>query len=332
MGSNLEERQVVTEVTPAGITTISLPTTELVVQTQAYIHNAKAANTREAYRRDWTDFTRWCAEHDCIALPATPEAVAVYLTDLISQGRKVSTLQRRLVSISQAHKHANLPPPTSATIIRETLKGIIRAHGTRPTTVDALLTEDIRRICQTLPNTLIGLRTRLLCLLGFAGGFRRSELVSLNVEDIEECADGLRILLRQSKTDHTGEGRVVGIPFGSHPLTCPVRAYKAWLEHSGITTGAVFRGMDKGARIISDRLTGRAVAQIIQRATAKAGLDHKHVAGHSLRSGHATSAARAGVAERIIMKQTGHRSERMVRRYIRDAGLFTENSACSLGL
>ncbi|MHB9130398.1 MAG: site-specific integrase [Armatimonadota bacterium] len=323
---------MVTELTPAGTAPVSLPTTELVAQTKAYIYQAKATNTREAYRRDWADFTRWCAAYDCTALPATPETVAVYLTDLITNGRKVSTLQRRLVSISQAHKHADMPSPTSATIVREALKGIMREHGTRPTTVDALLTEDIRRICQALPETLIGLRTSALLLLGFAGGFRRSELVAMSIEDVEECADGLRIVLRQSKTDQTGEGRVVGIPFGSHPSTCPVRAYKAWLEHSGITSGAIFRGMDKGGRIISDRLTGRAVAQIIQRATVKAGLDHKHVAGHSLRSGHATSAACAGVAERIIMKQTDHRSERMVRGYIREAGLFTENSACSLGL
>ncbi len=304
----------------------------LISQAQDYVSHAKSESTQNAYKSDWEDFTGWCIQHSCPFLPALPVTVALYLTDLISKGRKVSTLSRRLVAISQVHKHHGYESPTSAAVVRETLKGIRREHGSQIDAVDALTTADMRAICQSLPNTTIGQRDRALLLIGFAGAFRRSEIVNLNIDDVQECHEGLRINIRHSKTDQEGEGRVVGIPYGSDILTCPVRAYKAWLETSGITDSAIFRGLDKGSHIISVRLSDRAVAQIIQKASQHASLDHKHVAGHSLRAGHATSAARAGVSERVIMKQTGHRSERMVRRYIRKGELFTENSATRLGL
>ncbi|MEI6521665.1 MAG: site-specific integrase, partial [bacterium] len=270
----------------------------LISQAQIYVTHAKSESTRNAYESDWEDFTGWCIQHSCQFLPALPGTVSLYLTDLISQGRKVSTLARRLVAISQAHKYQGHTSPTSATVVRETLKGIRREHGSQVDAVDALTTADMRAICQSLPDSIIGQRNRALLLLGFAGAFRRSELVSLNLDDVQECTEGLRISIRRSKTDQEGEGRVVGIPYGSDMQTCPVRAYKAWLETSGITDGAIFRGLDKGGHIISVRLSDRAVAQIIQKAAQHASLDHKHVAGHSLRAGHATSAARAGVSER----------------------------------
>lgn len=305
---------------------------DLHTHAREYLSKAKAANTRKAYREDWQHFTDWCQFHGCDPLPASPDIIVLYLTDLARQGRKVSTLSRRLVAISQAHKHKGLASPTASAVVHEALKGIRREHGSHSDCVDALLTEDIRAICRALPPSRIGLRDRALILLGFAGAFRRSELVGLDIEDIAECPDGLRITLRRSKTDQDGEGRIVGVPYGSNPDTCPVRTYKSWVEEARIVSGPLFRGMDKGGRLVSTRLSDRAVAQIIQRAVQRAQLPHRHVAGHSLRAGHATSAAYEGVSERLIMKQTGHRSERMVRRYIREADLFRENSATRLGL
>ena len=314
------------------VTAHSPAITALAAQAQHFIGHAKADNTRRAYQADWKDFTGWCDRHGSIALPADPAIIALYLTDLVTAGRKVSTVERRIAAISQAHQYAGHATPTQTAIIRELMKGIRREKGTRPHAVDALLVEDLRILLDHLPTTLKGIRDRVLLLTGLAGALRRSELVALDVEDIAVCPEGLRVTLRRSKTDQDGAGRLIGIPYGSRLATCPVRAYQAWLTASGITAGSLFRGMDKGSHLISDRLTDRSVAKIIQRLAHTAGLDTKRFSGHSLRAGHATTAARAGVSERTIMRTTGHRSEKMVRRYIRDGTLFQDMSAASLGL
>ena len=183
-----------------------------------------------------------------------------------------------------------------------------------------------------LPDRLLGVRDRALLLVGFAGAFRRSELVSLNVRDLKFTNDGLTVTLRRSKTDQEGSGRKVGIPYGSSPETCPVRSLRAWLEASGIESGPVFRPINRHGQIRPSRLSDRAVALIVKRAAEAAGKDPAEFAGHSLRSGLATAAAIGGASERAIMKQTGHRSTAMVRRYIRDGSLFRENAAARVGL
>ena len=179
---------------------------------------------------------------------------------------------------------------------------------------------------------LIGARDRALVLLRFAGAFRRSELVGLDVEDAVFGKDGLVVTLRRSKTDQEGAGRKVGIPYGSNPETCPVRVVQAWVEQAAVTTGPLFRAVNRHGRVQPGRLTGRAVARVVQKLATAAGLEASKYAGHSLRAGHATAAAIAGASERSIMAQTGHRSVQMVRRYIRDGNLFRENSAGKLGL
>jgi integrase len=179
---------------------------------------------------------------------------------------------------------------------------------------------------------LAGCRDRALLLLGFAGALRRSELVGLDVADLTEGTDGLRVRLQRSKTDQEGVGRTVGIPYGSNPVTCPVRAWLAWLEVSGITEGAAFRPVDRHGRIGTTRLSGQAVALVLKRHAARAGLDPGEMAGHSLRAGLATSAAAAGVPERVIAEQTGHKGTAMLRRYIREGSLFRENAASAVGL
>jgi len=182
------------------------------------------------------------------------------------------------------------------------------------------------------PTSLIGVRDRALLLVGFAGAFRRSELVSLDVADVAFGADGLIVQLRRSKTDQEGEGRKVGLPFGSNPLTCPVRAVRAWLDVAVIVRGPIFRPVDRHGNVAGTQLTDQSVALVVKRCAKAAGLDPRRYAGHSLRSGLATAAAMADVSERAIMAQTGHKSLPMVRRYIRDGSLFRRNAAAAVGL
>ena len=179
---------------------------------------------------------------------------------------------------------------------------------------------------------LIGTRDRAVILLGFAGAFRRSEIVGLDAEDCGFSKDGLTITLRRSKTDQSGAGRKVGVPYGSNPETCPVRVLQSWIEQAGITAGPIFRSINRHGHLQPGRMAGIGISRIVKKLAEKAGLDPAKYAGHSLRAGHATSAAMAGASERSIMAQTGHRSVQMVRRYIRDCSLFRENSAGKLGL
>jgi integrase len=212
------------------------------------------------------------------------------------------------------------------------MKGIRRTKGVAPAQKSAALTDDIRAMVEATDSGLIGMRDRALILLGFAGAFRRSELVGLSVEDCEFGNDGLTVTLRRSKTDQTGAGRKIGVPYGSNPETCPVRTLQLWIEQVAITGGLLFRSITRHGQIRSGGLSGGDVARVVKKLAERAGLDPAKYAGHSLRAGHATSAAIAGASERSIMNQTGHRSVQMVRRYIRDGSLFRENSAGKLGL
>ena len=193
-----------------------------------------------------------------------------------------------------------------------------------------ILLDDLRVFLETLPVSLAGLRDRALLLVGFAGAFRRSELVSIDVEDLETVPEGFVVHLKRSKTDPYRHGRKVGIPYGTSEKTCPVVALETWLIVASLATGPVFRAVDRYGHLRDGRLSGRAVARIVKRCAAKAGLDKSQFSGHSLRAGFATSAAVAGVSERAIMKQTGHKSTKMVRRYIRDGQLFQNNAATNL--
>ncbi len=300
-------------------------------QARAYVEQARAANTLRGYRADWNHFTAWCAQHDLVPLPAAPETVALYLT-MLADTHKCSTLQRRLSSISQAHQAAGHATPTQEAIVRATWAGIRRVKGTAYEGKAPTLTADIRRMVDTLPPTPTGIRDRALLLLGFAGAFRRSELVSLTRSDIIIATEGITVTLRRSKTDQEGQGRKIGIPYGSKPHTCPVRSLQAWLNVANIEAGPLFRPINKHGHILPRALSDRSVALIVQKTARAAGLDAAQYAGHSLRAGLATSAAQAGVSERAIMQQTGHANVNMVRRYIREGSLFRENAASEVGL
>lgn len=305
---------------------------ELARQARDYAARSRAPNTKRAYQNDWRDFTSWCEEQGLQPLPATPQTIALYLTAR-AETHRVSTLQRRLSAISQAHKAAGYPPvSTREEPLHSVWMGIKREKGTAQQGKAPVVTEELRAMVTTLPDTLLGIRDRALLLLGFAGAFRRSELVSLDVDDLNMTRDGLIVTLRRSKTDQEGQGQKIGIPYGSNPTTCPVRALQAWLEASGITEGPLFRSIDRHGNLQPGRLSDKAVALVVKRRAEAVGLDPSKYSGHSLRAGLATSAAAAGASERAIMNQTRHRSVMMVRRYIRDGSLFRENAAAMVGL
>lgn len=302
----------------------------LTEQARDYLRQAKAANTRRAYRADWVHFEAWCTGQGIAAMPTAEDVLALYITGLAAT-HKVSSLARRLAAISQAHMAAGYDSPNRGAVLRNLLAGIRRAKGTAPATKIPLLTEDLRLMLKAIPETRAGWRDRALLLIGFAGGFRRSELVGLDCEDVEFQREGLVATLRRSKTDPEGQGRRLGIPLGTGK-TCPIRALEKWMEAAHIESGPLFRPVDRHGRVLERRLSDKSVAGIVKRWAAAAGWDATKYAGHSLRAGLATSAARAGASERSIMAQTGHRSVQMVRRYIRDGEVFHENAAAHVGL
>lgn len=300
-----------------------------------YARQSKSPNTLRAYDSDWRDFARFCQQEGRGSLPATPETVAFYLTWLIdTQQRKTATLTRRLSAISQAHQAAGYTPPTQDIAVRAVMAGIRRTHGVQATSKTALLPQALERLLAHLPaGTLLGLRDRALLLTGFAGGFRRSELVALRVEDLETVPGGLLVRIRKSKTDPDGAGQTIGIPHGRRAATCPVRALRAWTEAANIRAGFLFRATAPWTGQVLERgLESRRVATIIQNLAAQAGLDPKQFGGHSLRSGLATAAAGGGAPERAIMAQTRHKSLKQVRRYIQRGSALTDNAATYTGI
>ena len=236
-------------------------------QSQQLRELTKAENTRRAYRSDWHHFECWCRDHGVVSLPAAPETIALYLTALAAD-HKPASLERKLTSLTKAHQAAGFPSPASMrnAVVSETLKGIRRSLGTAQPGKEPLLTPDIFNMLDALEDRLLGFRDRALLLVGFAGGFRRSELVALDVEDVTETADGLVIRVRRSKTDPEGKGTTVALPYGSTAATCPVRSYRAWIAAAGIQSGPAFRSVDRHGRMSRGRLNAGSVARLIKRA------------------------------------------------------------------
>jgi len=305
----------------------------LLVQAEASFRAARALSTLRAYQHDWQQFRLWCERHALVALPATPPTLILYSTDLTkNEQRKWNTLQRRLAAVSQLHQQAGFDSPTRSWAVKQFLAGLRREIGVAPQRKRPVLADDLREILTELPDSLLGKRDRALLLLGFTGAFRRSELVALDVEDLEETRDGLVVRVRRSKTDQEGEGRVVGIPQGREQATCPLWALASWKAAAHLESGPLFRVMNRHGHVLPKRLSGEGVAIVVKRYVEALGFDPAAFAGHSLRAGLATSAAAAGKSERAIMSQTGHRSLTILRRYIREGNLFRENAAEGLGL
>ena len=318
-------------VRPAGAKHQAARLEDIGAEATKYLDQSKAENTKRAYRADWADFTAWCEKYRLSPLPASPDAVAYYLADR-SQELKTSTLQRRLASIAEAHRAAGKESPTKAAPVRLVWAGIRREKGTAQAHKKPTLTKHIREMVEHLPASPLGVRDKALLLLGYAGAMRRSELVGLDVGDVAIGDEGLVVVIRKGKTDQAKAGRKVGIPFGEHPETCPVRAVLAWLEEAELEDGPLFRAVNKHGHVMETRLSDKAVADVVKRSLVAAGKSPRGFAAHSLRAGLATQAAMNGVSERAIMDQTGHKSLAVMRRYIRDGSLFRENAAAKVGL
>lgn len=317
------------------VTSTALPAHLVAAAERAsdYAANATAENTRKAYASGWADFAAWCEEKGCPSLPALEPVVGLYLADR-AQEAKPSTLRLRLVAIKTMHAAHGHRLDTAAPQIRQVMRGIAREHGTAQKKVEAATLDVVRDTVRALEKRdgLKALRDRALILIGFAAALRRSEISGIDVERLRFTAEGLVLTLPRRKTDQEGEGTEIGVPFGKDERYCPVRTLKAWLEASGITTGAAFLAMSKGGRVLPSRLGDRDVARVIKAAVALAGYDAEQFGGHSLRSGFATTAGRAGVPERVIMLQTGHKSLPVLRGYIRRGALFAENAAAMVGV
>ena len=319
---------------PAETSSLALPlagelaaTADLGASARAYAVAGVAPATRRLYAAEWASWCAWCASRAASSLPGAPEDVADYLAHLADRGRAAAGIEVALVALNQAHKAAGFPSPRAHPLVQRVRRGIRRRLGTAPHGRTPLLLEGLRRVLAALPAGADGVRDRAVLLLGWAGALRRSELVALDLAAVTETAEGLRLLLRRSKTDQEGAGRAVGVPYGSDPATCPVRALRAWQALRGAGAGPLFWSLRTRRR-----LTGRDVARILQRRAAAAGLAVGALAAHSLRAGLVTQAARAGKSERAIMAHTGHKSVVTMRRYIREAELFTENPAVGIGL
>ena len=321
------ERTTALIVLPAAPGALAVPAVE-VDAAATYAMAEKALATRRAYKADFAIFQAWCADRGTSALPAAPATAAAFIAWEAGRGARPSTIGRRVAAIRYAHRLAGQDVPTDDERVRATMRGIRRAVGTAPTKKTPATAERIMAMAPVAGTRLAGLRDRALLLLGFAGAFRRSELVALDIEDIEESNEGLRVIIRRAKTDQEAKGATIAIVRGA--VACPVSAYKTWIEAANISTGAVFRPIGKGERLQDARLTDRSVAKIVKAHAARVGLDPAEFSGHSLRSGFLTSASARGASIFKMMDVSRHKSVDTLRGYVRDAELFRDHAGAGL--
>src|SRR5690242_10218437 len=281
---------------------------------------AKAANTNRAYAADWADFCRWATARAGSPLPCPPGLLCGYLAALAESGLRASTITRRAAAIAHHHHAAGFDPPTANPAVRAVLRGIRHTHGTAPRVKTPATADLVARMLAVCPATLIGQRDRALIALGFAGAFRRSELLALDVADLTEMPDGLRVLIRRSKTDPEAAGQEIAIPYGTQLR--PVEALQAWLAAAAISDGPLFRPVGKGGTVGPFPLGADGFVRALKRRAAEAGLDPAGLAGHSLRAGFLTSAAEAGADALKMAEVSRHKSLDTLRRYVRRANLF----------
>ena len=299
-------------------------------ETLLNLKSSKSNNTIRAYKSDFNDFELFCVQNGFKSLPSIPKIISLYLTHLSSKNIKMSTLKRRLVSIGVIHKLKGLYLDTKHPSIIENIMGIKRRKGSFQKGKKPLLINDLKSLINVIDEynneEMMRVRDRSMMLIGFSGGFRRNEIVSLDFDDLDFVSEGLKINLKRSKTDQFGEGSVKGLPYFDNSKYCPVLSLKKWIEISNIETGPLFRRFSKGSKLTDNRLTDQTIALLIKKYLKLAGKESKNYSGHSLRSGFATSAAESGAEERSIMAMTGHKSTEMVRRYIKEANLFKNNA------
>jgi len=294
------------------------------------LKNSKANNTIRAYKSDFADFSLFCVQNGFKSLPSEPKIVSLYLTQLSTKNIKMSTLKRRLVSIGVMHRLKGHYLDTKHPSIIENMMGIKRRKGSIQKGKKPLLINDLKLLINTIDEVkeeeIKKFRDRSIILIGFSGGFRRNEIVSLDYDDLDFVTEGLKINLKRSKTDQFGAGLIKGLPYFDNPQYCPVLSLQKWINISKINAGPLFRRFSKGSKLTDKRLTDQTVAHLIKKYLKLSGIESKNYSGHSLRSGFATSAAESGAEERSIMAMTGHKSTEMVRRYIKEANLFKNNA------
>jgi site-specific recombinase XerD len=312
---------------------VLLPPQSLIDAAQELADEALAPATRTAYRSDWNRWVRWCRARGYAPLGASGP-LALYIAEMVEQGKKIPTIDRALSAISLAHRLADKPNPRQDPAVSAVFKGARRKIGIAPEQMTAILPSQLRQMVENLPKTkherLRSARNRAALVLGFCGGFRRSELLALDVRDVTEVPEGLKVFIRRSKTDQEGRGRWVGLPYASVLSVCPVRAFRDWLEVGEIAEGAVFRTISKdGLEVLDTRLSARQFADVVKSSAQRVGLVGKF-AGHSLRAGLVTAAMQAKKNPKSIMAQTGHRTMDILLRYVREQGLFDDNPAAGL--
>ena len=299
-------------------------------ETLLNLKNSKANNTIRAYKSDFNDFGLFCSNHGFKSLPSEPKIISLYLTSLSSKNIKMSTLKRRLVSIGVIHRLKGHYIDTKHPSIIENIMGIKRTKGVIQKGKKPLLINTLKQVINVIDDQkhdeIKILRDKTIILIGFAGGFRRNEIVSLDFEDLDFVNEGIKINLKKSKTDQFGEGFTKALPYFDNSKYCPVISIEKWIKKSNITTGPLFRRFTKGSNLSVNRLSDQTTALLVTTYLDLAGINSKDYSGHSLRSGFATSAAESGAEERSIMAMTGHKSTEMVRRYIKEANLFKNNA------
>ena len=299
-------------------------------ETLLNLQSSKAKNTIRAYKSDFNDFGLFCAQNGFKSLPSEAKIISLYLTQLSTKEVKISTIKRRLVSIGVIHRLKGHYLDTKHPLIVENLMGIKRRKGSIQNGKKPLLINNLKRLINVIDQQkkeqIKILRDRTIILIGFSGGFRRNEIVSLDYDNLDFVEEGLKINIKRSKTDQFGEGSIKGLPYFDNSQYCPVVSLKNWIDIAKINSGSLFRRFSKGSRLTEKRLTDQTVALLIKEYLQLAGIDNKNYSGHSLRSGFATSAAESGAEERSIMAMTGHKSSEMVRRYIKEANLFKNNA------
>lgn len=295
-----------------------------------YAGASRSAGTWDVYRSYWKSFSAWMADNGLTALPARPADVALYI-GWRARTRTTATIRTELAAIAAAHRDVGLDDPTKDPIVKTVLAGIRRVRGDKPRRKTPLVADALRAVLEQMSDTPRGRRDRLMLLLGWGAALRRSELVALDVGDVDIRAEGLAVTVRRGKTDQTGLGRLVGIPYHEDPRYDVVRCFQDLVGSLVVPGDPLFVHDGAGAIRAGARVSDRYVARLVARVAGLAGLQGDY-SGHSLRAGFATEAAARGASERAIMQQTGHHSVEMARRYIRPASIWIDNAAAIAAL
>jgi integrase len=293
-----------------------------------------APQSELGYRYDLANFSGWCERMEMQALPATAETVSLYVTDLLTQGKKVTGVSRRTAGIAHAHRIRGFADPVTEQI-RALLRGAKRLRAEQPRQMKPLSVPQLHAICTELSKDggPVAIRDRAVLVIGFASALRRSNLVDLVMSDIEIEDRGLILHVRKEKQDQERRGRLIALPKGKHVATCPARALLDWLKIRGWAAGPVFPRLDPKAANELWPMSGESMRRVVKRTVVRIGLDPATgFSSHSLRAGFITAAAEAGCGELLIADQTGHRSMAVLRRYFRRSELFRSNASAQLGL